>query len=83
MHDDFVVAELDMLAKLGPRFPGSDAHERLVAHVAGQWAPTCLLIMARDWPSAHSRLVCSVNCGVSSWRERKVTSTRRKWPVTP
>jgi hypothetical protein len=38
MDDDFVVAELDLLAKLGPRFPGSDAHERLVAHVAGQWA---------------------------------------------
>jgi hypothetical protein len=38
MDDDFVVAELDMLAKLGPRFPGSDAHGRLVAHVAGQWA---------------------------------------------
>jgi hypothetical protein len=38
MDDDFVVAELDLLAELGPRFPGSDAHERLVAHVAGQWA---------------------------------------------
>ncbi|AGC63256.1 hypothetical protein MULP_03591 [Mycobacterium liflandii 128FXT] len=38
MDDRFVVAELDLLAKLGPRFPGSDAHERLVAHVARQWA---------------------------------------------
>lgn len=38
MDDDFVVAELDLLAKLGPRFPGSEAHERLVAHVAAQWA---------------------------------------------
>ena len=38
MDSDFVVAELDLLAQLGPRFPGSDAHERLVAHVAGQWA---------------------------------------------
>ena len=38
MDDDFVVAELELLAKLGPRLPGSDAHERLVAHVAGQWA---------------------------------------------
>jgi hypothetical protein len=36
--DDFVVAELDLLAKLGPRFPGSESHERLVAHVAAQWA---------------------------------------------
>jgi hypothetical protein len=38
MDDDFVVAELDLLATLGPRFPGSDAHDQLVAHVAGQWA---------------------------------------------
>jgi hypothetical protein len=38
MDDGFVVAELDLLAELGPRLPGSDAHERLVAHVAGQWA---------------------------------------------
>jgi hypothetical protein len=38
LDDDVVVAELDLLAKLGPRLPGSDAHERLVAHVAGQWA---------------------------------------------
>jgi len=38
MDDNFVVAELDLLAQLGPRLPGSDAHERLVAHVAGQWA---------------------------------------------
>jgi hypothetical protein len=38
MDDDFIVAELDLLAKLGPRFPGSAAHERLVSHVAGQWA---------------------------------------------
>ncbi|MEE3067459.1 MAG: hypothetical protein VYA67_26575 [Actinomycetota bacterium] len=38
MDHDVVVAELDLLAKLGPRLPGSDAHKRLVAHVAGQWA---------------------------------------------
>jgi hypothetical protein len=38
MDHDVVVAELDLLATLGPRFPGSDAHERLVAHVVEQWA---------------------------------------------
>jgi hypothetical protein len=38
MDDDDVLAELDLLAKLGPRFPGSDTHERLIAHVAGQWS---------------------------------------------
>jgi hypothetical protein len=38
MDQDFVVAELDLLTKLGPRLPGSDAHECLVTHVAGQWA---------------------------------------------
>ena len=27
MDDDDVLAELDLLAKLGPRFPGSDTHD--------------------------------------------------------
>jgi hypothetical protein len=34
MERDLVVAELDLLAELGPRLTGSETHERLVAHVA-------------------------------------------------
>jgi len=52
MDDDFVVAELDLLAKLGPRFPGSDAHERLVAHVAGQWAELGMDVREESWASS-------------------------------
>ncbi|SDC10734.1 hypothetical protein [Actinokineospora iranica] len=33
-----VIAELDLLTKLGPRLTGSPEHERLVDHVAGQFA---------------------------------------------
>ncbi len=32
-----VEAEIELLARLGPRLTGSAAHEELIGHVAGQW----------------------------------------------
>ncbi|MFE0028351.1 hypothetical protein [Amycolatopsis sp. NPDC059021] len=37
-EEDFVADEIDFLRELGPRFTGSDAHERLIGRVAGQLA---------------------------------------------
>ncbi|SDI97052.1 hypothetical protein SAMN05192558_104255 [Actinokineospora alba] len=44
MEHDEAVAELELLAELGPRFPGSASHDRLVDHVAAHWADLGLTV---------------------------------------